>query len=163
MKLSILISVLCFIIIEVQLFFYYKYPIIKKKRKIKQTDVVNTLATKKMEDDLILEKDKDITLIDNYMKMIQDFLFNYNKSRSKKIAYRTRQTLLIETIKLIPVFSKYITLNYYYNLDDKEWAELTDRDMVLLLETAYNDFTHDNLDSINSVITAVLRLRDDKR
>ena len=35
--------------------------------------------------------------------------------------------------------------------------------MVMILESAYNDYTHDNLDSLNSIITAILRLRDDKR
>ena len=34
---------------------------------------------------------------------------------------------------------------------------------MMLLESAYNDYTHENLDSLNSIFTAALRLRDDKR
>ena len=82
---------------------------------------------------------------------------------NKKIALRTRQELLLKTIDIIPVASRHINLNYYYNLEDKEWYKLTDRDMMMLLESAYNDYTHENLDSLNSIFTAALRLRDDKR
>ena len=70
---------------------------------------------------------------------------------------------LLKTIDIIPVASRHINLNYYYNLEDKEWYKLTDRDMMMLLESAYNDYTHENLDSLNSIFTAALRLRDDKR
>ena len=71
--------------------------------------------------------------------------------------------ILLKTIDIIPVASRHINLNYYYNLEDKEWYKLTDRDMMMLLESAYNDYTHENLDSLNSIFTAALRLRDDKR
>ena len=95
--------------------------------------------------------------------VLKEVLDSYNKSRSKKVALRTRQELLIRTINIIPVASRHIDLNYYYNLEDKEWYSLTDRDMFMLLESASNDYTHDNLDSLNSIFTAALRLRDDKR
>jgi hypothetical protein len=32
-----------------------------------------------------------------------------------------------------------------------------------LLESIYNDFTHDNLESFNSIVSVVLRLRDGSR
>ena len=102
-------------------------------------------------------------MIDEYVNYIKQTLENYNNSRSKKIALRTRQELLLKTIDIIPVASRHINLNYYYNLEDKEWYKLTDRDMMMLLESAYNDYTHENLDSLNSIFTAALRLRDDKR
>ena len=102
-------------------------------------------------------------MIDEYVNYIKQMLENYNNSRNKKIALRTRQELLLKTIDIIPVASRHINLNYYYNLEDKEWYKLTDRDMMMLLESAYNDYTHENLDSLNSIFTAALRLRDDKR
>lgn len=160
---EIKLLIIFFIIIQIELFCTILKPKVKLFNKKKREEAVKVLMNKKMEDDLVLEKDKDINDIDIYIAFIKTVLDNYNNSRSKKISYRTRQTLLIETFKILPTISKYITLDYYYNLDDKEWYNLTDRDMMMLLESSYNDYTHDNLDSLNSIITAVLRLRDDRR
>lgn len=163
MRISDTIIILIFIIVHLELLWEKYRPKFKKYSKHRKEIVIKSLAAKQKEDDLIVEKDKDLTIIDEYIKEIKQFIDNFNKSKNKKIAYRTRQNLLIKTINIIPTLSKHITLNYYYNLDDKEWYKLTDRDMVMLLESAYNDYTHENLDSLNSIITAVLRLRDDKR
>lgn len=158
-----IIVILLFIIVHIELLWErYKKPIMKH-RKNKREEIIKSLAVKQKEDNLIIEKDKDITYIDEYIKYIKSVIDNYNNSRSKKIALRTRQDLLIKTIEIIPIASKHIDLNYYYNLDDNEWYKLTDRDMMLLLESSYNDYTHENLDSLNSIFSAALRLRDDKR
>lgn len=158
-----IILIIMFVIIELQLIWYRYKPLYKKARKAKKEELLKSLVNKQKEDELVVEKDKDITIIDEYVKYIGKILERYNNPKNLKIAYRTRQELLYRTIKILPIIAKHITLNYYYNLDDKEWYRLTDRDMLMLLESSYNDYTHDNLDSLNSIITAVLRLRDDRR
>ena len=158
-----IIIIILFVIVHVELLLEKYKRVFKKFRKNKKAEIIKSLATRQREDELVVEKDKDITMIDEYVNYIKQTLENYNNSRSKKIALRTRQELLLKTIDIIPVASRHINLDYYYNLDDKEWYKLTDRDMMMLLESAYNDYTHENLDSLNSIFTAALRLRDDKR
>lgn len=158
-----IIIIILFVIVHVELLLEKYKRVFKKFRKNKKDEIIKSLATRQKEDELVVEKDKDITMIDEYVNYIKQTLENYNNSRSKKIALRTRQELLLKTIDIIPVASRHINLNYYYNLEDKEWYKLTDRDMMMLLESAYNDYTHENLDSLNSIFTAALRLRDDKR
>ncbi len=158
-----IIIIILFVIVHVELLLEKYKRVFKKFRKNKKAEIIKSLATRQKEDELVVEKDKDITMIDEYVNYIKQMLENYNNSRNKKIALRTRQELLLKTIDIIPVASRHINLNYYYNLEDKEWYKLTDRDMMMLLESAYNDYTHENLDSLNSIFTAALRLRDDKR
>lgn len=158
-----IIIIILFVIVHVELLLEKYKRVFKKFRKNKKAEIIKSLVTRQKEDELVVEKDKDITMIDEYVNYIKQILENYNNSRSKKIALRTRQELLLKTIDIIPVASRHINLNYYYNLEDKEWYKLTDRDMMMLLESAYNDYTHENLDSLNSIFTAALRLRDDKR
>ena len=158
-----IIIIILFVIVHVELLLEKYKRVFKKFRKNKKDEIIKSLATRQKEDELVVEKDKDITMIDEYVNYIKQMLENYNNSRNKKIALRTRQQLLLKTIDIIPVASRHINLNYYYNLEDKEWYKLTDRDMMMLLESAYNDYTHENLDSLNSIFTAALRLRDDKR
>lgn len=158
-----IIIIILFVIVHIELLLEKYKRVFKKFRKNKKAEIIKSLATRQKEDELVVEKDKDITMIDEYVNYIKQTLENYNNSRSKKIALRTRQELLLKTIDIIPVASRHINLNYYYNLEDKEWYKLTDRDMMMLLESAYNDYTHENLDSLNSIFTAALRLRDDKR
>ena len=158
-----IIIIILFVIVHVELLLEKYKRVFKKFRKNKKAEIIKSLAIRQKEDELVVEKDKDITMIDEYVNYIKQTLENYNNSRSKKIALRTRQELLLKTIDIIPVASRHINLNYYYNLEDKEWYKLTDRDMMMLVESAYNDYTHENLDSLNSIFTAALRLRDDKR
>ena len=158
-----IIIIILFVIVHVELLLEKYKRVFKKFRKNKKAEIIKSLATRQKEDELVVEKDKDITMIDEYVNYIKQMLENYNNSRNKKIALRTRQELLLKTIDIIPVASRHINLNYYYNLEDKEWYKLTYRDMMMLLESAYNDYTHENLDSLNSIFTAALRLRDDKR
>lgn len=158
-----IIIIILFVIVHVELLLEKYKRVFKKFRKNKKAEIIKSLVIRQKEDELVVEKDKDITMIDEYVNYIKQTLENYNNSRSKKIALRTRQELLLKTIDIIPVASRHINLNYYYNLEDKEWYKLTDRDMMMLLESAYNDYTHENLDSLNSIFTAALRLRDDKR
>ena len=136
---------------------------IRTKMKIKkEVAAVTSLTEKKMKDDLDLERDKDFVSIDEYMKYLKDVIEKFDKSRSKKIAYNTRQRLLNETIQIIPVFDKYIGIDYFYDPEDTTFKNMSDRELMELLESIYNDFTHDNLESFNSIISVVLRLRDGK-
>lgn len=163
MSKSEIIMLVIFVFVHLELFCEKHKQFFKKFKKTRKEEIIKSLAIKQKEDELVVEKDKEITAIDEYVAYIKQLLENYNKSRSKKISLKTRQELLIKTINIIPIASRHIELNYYYNLEDKDWYKLTDRDMIMLLESAYNDYTHENLDSLNSIFTAALRLRDDKR
>ena len=163
MKDTNIILIVMFIIIQGEILWNRYKPVIKRRQKTRKEEIIKSLAERQKEDELVVEKDKDITMIDEYIAYIKLFLDNYNSSRSKRISLKKRQDLLIKTFNILPVVSRHIDLNYYYNLDDKEWYKLTDRDMIMLLESAYNDYTHENLESLNSIFTAALRLRDDKR
>ena len=136
----------------------------KVKRSLKkEVEVVTTLQEKKQKDDINLEKDKDLVIIDKYMKGISQVIEKYNASRNKKIAYSTRQSLLAKTVAIIPVFAKYITVDFYYNPDDPTFKGVTDRDLMMMMESIYNDFTHDNLGSFNNLLAVIMRLRDIKK
>lgn len=153
------ISLLLLIYILVQ----GKIKEIRSKKNIKkEVEVVTTLTEKKLKDDIDLEKDKDLVLIDEYMKFLKAVIEKYNSSRSKRIAYTTRQALLGRTVAIIPVFSKYISIDFFYDPEDATYKGVTDRDLMMMLESTYNDFTHDNLDCFNSILSVVMRLRDDK-
>lgn len=153
------------IIMEVELLFLIVVQFLKmkktyKKVKLEKQSVVDTLTSKKIEDDLVIEKDKDLVLIDTFMEYIKSFIEDYH--RTKKLTYRKRQDINYETFKIVATISKYITLDYYYDLDDEEFTKLSDKELMKVLETSYNDYTHDNLESLNRIITIALRLRDDK-
>ena len=155
-------------IIEILILISVLYLIFEKKihnhkvsKKIKEErEFATTMQEKKLKDDIDLEKDRDLVLIDDYMKDVKDILDRYNNSRSKKIAYTTRQKLLYATITMIPVFNKYIIIDFYYDPDDSYLKNMSDRDLMKMLESSYNDFTHDNLEGFNSILSIVLKLRD---
>lgn len=162
MKLTDVALIVMFIIVHIELILYKHSDIFKRFKRNKKEVIIKSLSTKQREDELVLEKDKDLTSLDEYTKYIKTIIDDYNKSRSKRISLKTRKEALLETFKIVPIASKYITLNYYYNLEDKEF-NLNDKELMTMLETAYNDYNHDNLDSLNSIFTVVLRLRDEKK
>ena len=116
-----------------------------KKNIKKEVEVVTTLTEKKMKDDIDLEKDKDLVTIDQYMEYINAVIERYNNSRNKRIAFRTKQELLSRTVKIIPLFTKYIDIDFFYDIDDPAYKGVTERDLMMMLESIYNDFTHSNL------------------
>ena len=133
----------------------------KSNRKIKkEVSAVTSLAEKKIKDDLDLERDKDLVLIDEYMSYISEVINKFNTSRSKKVSLNTRQILLSKTIQMIFIFDKYITIDFYYDPYDPTFKNLTDRELMELLESVYNDFTHNNLECFNNILSLVIRLRD---
>ena len=136
---------------------------LKIKRGMKrEADLVDTLKEQKLRDDLDLEKDRDLVLVDEYTIFISDVINKYNNSRSKRIAYKTRQALLYKTIEILPIFCKYIDVFYTYDPDVDPFEGKTDKEVMMALESAYNDFTHDNLESFNTILPIVVRLRDEK-
>ena len=133
----------------------------KSNRKIKkEVSAVTSLAEKKIKDDLDLERDKDLVLIDEYMSYISEVINKFNTSRSKKVSLNTRQILLNKTVQMISIFDKYITIDFYYDPYDSTFNNLTDRELMELLESVYNDFTHNNLECFNNILSLVIRLRD---
>ena len=156
------------IIVETLILLLVLYLILEKKlhnhkinKKLKEErEFTTTLQEKKLKDDIDLEKDRDLVLINDYMKDIKDILDKYNNSRSKKIAYATRQKLLYTTITMIPIFNKYIIIDFYYDPEDSYLKNMSDRDLMKMLESSYNDFTQDNLEGFNNILSIVLKLRD---
>jgi len=158
----IIINTITFLLV-VYLLAQNKLKEVKARMNIKkEVEVVTTLAEKKLKDDIDLEKDKDLVLIDEYMKYLSSVIIKYNKSRSKRVAYTTRQELLAKTVSIVPIFSKYINIDYFYDPGDVTYKDVTDRDLMMMLESTYNDFTHDNLESFNNILSVVMRIRDDK-
>lgn len=134
---------------------------IKITKKIKEErEFTTTMQEKKLKDDIDLERDRDLGLIKDYMKDVKDILDRYNNSRSKKIAYTTRQRLLYITITMIPIFNKYIVIDFYYDPDDSYLKNMSDKDLMKMLESSYNDFTQENLEGFNNILSIVLKLRD---
>lgn len=134
---------------------------LKKKRSLKkEVELVTTLTEKKKRDDIDLEKDKDLVTMDKYMEYINEVLTKYNKSRSKIVAFKTKQQLLGNTISVLTTFSKYINIDFFYNPDDPLFKDLGTRDLMMILETAYKDYTHDNLECFNTILAVALKLRD---
>ena len=94
MKLLILFNAVELFLI-IYLVFSKEIKDIKSKMKIrKEVAAVTSLTEKKLKDDMSLEKDKDFVIIDDYMKYLKEVMEKYDKSRSKKVAYATRQNLI---------------------------------------------------------------------
>ena len=162
MNTNILILIL-FIIVESQLLWYRYKPLYKILKTRKKEDITKTLANKQREDDLLLEKDRDLSAIDNYMEYIDFIIHRYNTSRNKKIARLTRVCLLHSTVKILPTISKYIQFDGLNRLDDKGFNSLSERDLMMSLESAYNDYSHENLECLNEIISIAIRLRDEQK
>lgn len=126
----------------------------------KEVELVTTLTEKKKRDDIDLEKDKDLVLIDKYMEYVSEVINRYNKSRSKIVAQKTKQELLGKTIEIIPTFSKYVNLEFYYDPSDELFKGMNVRDLMMVLESSYKDYTHDNLECFNTILTVAQKLRD---
>ena len=131
-----------------------------RKNLNKEVEAVTALTEKKKKEDMELEYDKDLVAIDSYMDYVKSIIDKYNGSRNKRVARNTRQKLLSETLKIMPLFAKYITVDFYYDGENEVLSKITEKELMAMLESAYNDFTHDNLESFNNMITLILKLRD---
>lgn len=137
----------------------------KKNKKSKENNVshlAKALANYRMEDDFLLDKEHDDILIDNYMNVLKNVIDNFNKSRSKQIAFRTRRLILYETIMIIPIITKYIDLNFDYDTSSKILPKRTDKDIIRALSESYNSFSKDAPEAFNDIILCVLYLGDNK-
>ena len=133
---------------------------VKTRKNInKEVEAVTALTEKKKKEDRELEYDKDLVAIDGYMNLIKTFLDSYHSSR-RKVSKEVKQNLVYETMKVVPIFSKYIVIDFYYSSDDEVLSKIKEKELVAMLESAFNDFTHDNLESFNNMITVILKLRD---
>ena len=162
MKVDILIIIVLFIIIEAQVLWNRYKPFCKTYTKSKSDDALKSLITKQKEEDLVLEKEHDLILIDSYIETVHEFIIKYHRNRSKRIAYSSRQELLYKTISIIPIVSKYISLEFP-DKDNNEFYNLKDEELLINLGNYYNDYTHDNLSCLQKIILIVIRIRDDKK
>ena len=78
-----IIIIILFVIVHVELLLEKYKRVFKKFRKNKKAEIIKSLAIRQKEDELVVEKDKDITMIDEYVNYIKQTLENYNNSRSK--------------------------------------------------------------------------------
>ena len=59
-----IIIIILFVIVHVELLLEKYKRVFKKFRKNKKAEIIKSLATRQKEDELVVEKDKDITMID---------------------------------------------------------------------------------------------------
>ena len=63
-----IIIIILFVIVHVELLLEKYKRVFKKFRKNKKAEIIKSLATRQKEDELVVEKDKDITMIDDIIK-----------------------------------------------------------------------------------------------
>lgn len=131
-------------------------------RTLEKRIITNTIYKKKLEDDFIQEKEEDIININKYLKYIKESIDKYNNSRSKKISFRTRRSLLYYTILFIPYFTKYTEISFDYDIDSIYWKKLDDRDIMKNLIESYNSFSIESPESFNDIVKNILLLSDNR-
>lgn len=164
-KLNTVVYVLCIISIIINIvlgYFYYKNKEKKKKRQDNVSTIANELVKVKKEDDFVIERESDEIAINHYLNVVKTIISNYNKSRSKQVAFRTRRLLMYETIMIIPVISKYIIIDIEYDTTSKILSKKSDKDIMRALTEAYNSFSKEAPESFNDLLLCSLYLSDNK-
>ena len=155
----IILSIINCILAAAVLYFSEIKEFFSKRKLHKEVNPITTLTEIKLKDDVYLERDKNLVQIDTYIEYVSSVIDKFNNSRNKRVALATKKQLLESTIKIIPIFTKFIDVTGESNLDvDLSKCDL--RELMGLLESTYNDFTHDNLDCINNIIAIVIKIRD---
>jgi hypothetical protein len=148
-------------IINTLLIFYIlvsdKLKELHNKKKVNvNISAISTLAEQKEKDDQQIEQTKEMTQIDEYMNYLRDFI---EVSRSKKrLNSIDKQNILCRTVQAVPLFSKYIEIDAFFNVEEIP-QKPKEKDLLNMLESSYNDFTKDNLEGFNMILSIVMILR----
>lgn len=159
-KLLLIVNIVFLLIITTQTYLLIRF---KKARDIRKSEnIVDVLTSIKREDDYVLDRERDDLALDEYLKDVKSIIDNYDKSRSKMIAFRTRRALLYKTIMIIQVISKYTTIDVEYDIDSKILPKRSDKDIMRLLVESYNNFSKDAPETFNDLLLCALLLSDNK-
>lgn len=143
-------------------YFCYKNKEKKKKRQDNVSTIANELVKVKKENDFVLEKESDEIAINRYLNIVKTIISNYDNSRSKQIAFRTRRLLIYETIMIIPIISKYVIIDIEYDTTSKILSKKSDKDIMRALTEAYNSFSKEAPEAFNDLLLCSLYLSDNK-
>lgn len=127
------------------------------KRKSKSTNVVDELMKIQENIDFDISQEKDSLRINEYLKELKSVLDRYDSIRSRVVSTKIKRELLLSTIDIIPVFSKYIDV--IIDRDKyKEESNLDNKEIMRLLKENYNSYSNVSLDVFNDTLLLVVLL-----
>lgn len=127
------------------------------KRKSKSTSVVDELMKIQENIDFDINQEKDSLRINEYLKELKLVLDRYDSVRSRIVSTKIKRELLLSTIDIIPVFSKYVDV--IIDRDKyKEKSNLDNKEIMKLLKENYNSYSSVSLDVFNDTLLLVVLL-----
>lgn len=127
------------------------------KRKSKSTNVVDELMKIQENIDFDISQEKDSLRINEYLKELKSVLDRYDSIRSRIVSTKIKRELLLSTIDIIPVFSKYIDVTIDKD-KYKEESNLDNKEIMKLLKENYNSYSNVSLDVFNDTLLLVVLL-----
>lgn len=127
------------------------------KRKSKSTNVVDELMKIQENIDFDINQEKDSLRINEYLKELKSVLDRYDSVRSRIVSTKIKRELLLSTIDIIPVFSKYVDV--IIDRDKyKEKSNLDNKEIMRLLRENYNSYSSVSLNVFNDTLLLVVLL-----
>lgn len=127
------------------------------KRRSKSTNVVDELMKIQENIDFDINQEKDSLRINEYLKELKLVLDRYDSIRSRIVSTKIKRELLLSTIDIIPVFSKYVDV--IIDRDKyKEKSNLDNKEIMKLLKENYNSYSSVSLDVFNDTLLLVVLL-----
>ena len=127
------------------------------KRKSKSTSVVDELMKIQENIDFDINQEKDSLRINEYLKELKSVLDRYDSIRSRIVSTKIKRELLLSTIDIIPVFSKYVDV--IIDRDKyKEKSNLDNKEIMRLLRENYNSYSSVSLNVFNDTLLLVVLL-----
>ena len=127
------------------------------KRRSKSTSVVDELMKIQENIDFDINQEKDSLRINEYLKELKLVLDRYDSIRSRIVSTKIKRELLLSTIDIIPVFSKYVDV--IIDRDKyKEKSNLDNKEIMRLLKENYNSYSSVSLDVFNDTLLLVVLL-----
>lgn len=127
------------------------------KRRSKSTSVVDELMKIQENIDFDINQEKDSLRINEYLKELKLVLDRYDSIRSRIVSTKIKRELLLSTIDIIPVFSKYVDV--IIDRDKyKEKSNLDNKEIMKLLKENYNSYSSVSLDVFNDTLLLVVLL-----
>ena len=127
------------------------------KRRSKSTSVVDELMKIQENIDFDINQEKDSLRINEYLKELKLVLDRYDSIRSRIVSTKIKRELLLSTIDIIPVFSKYVDV--IIDRDKyKEKSNLDNKEIMKLLKENYNSYSSVYLDVFNDTLLLVVLL-----
>lgn len=127
------------------------------KRRSKSTSVVDELMKIQENIDFDINQEKDSLRINEYLKELKLVLDRYDSVRSRIVSTKIKRELLLSTIDIIPIFSKYVDV--IIDRDKyKEKSNLDNKEIMRLLRENYNSYSSVSLNVFNDTLLLVVLL-----